>query len=100
MLQKVLDEVKRTPGVINLDELGKKLGIAPGSLEGMLGFLIQRGYLADNIDPTETPTCETGKTCSNGHACPGPAECPFMIQMPRVFSLSVGGEQNKDNSPE
>jgi hypothetical protein len=82
--------------VVKLDELSKRLGIDPGTLESMVDFLVRRGYLANQVEPAESPICENGQTCSSGYACPGPAECPFMIHLPKIYTLSFQQEPQEE----
>lgn len=89
MLQQVLTEIKASQGTIRLDELSRKLSIAPSALEGMINFLVQKGHLRDEEKHEEALLCEVGSVCSSGSTCPGPQACPFVMKMPRTYSLSI-----------
>ena len=64
MLQQVLDEIKASQGVLNLNELTQKLGIERSALAGMIQFLVQTGRLLDEEAAGLSPddVC-AGKTC-------------------------------------
>jgi hypothetical protein len=91
MLKQVLAELRSAESGLNLNELSCKLGIECSALEGMIGYLAQKGKLQDNKKVYEMALglCDMG---SCGGTCPGPQGCPFVIKLPRIFSLPASEE--------
>ncbi len=86
MLQQVLNEIKAANGVINLNDLAKKLGIDRSALDGMIQFWVRKGRLKEDDINSEMPDACTSTACSS--SCSGPKECPFVMTMPRTYSLA------------
>jgi len=82
MLTRVLDEIERSDGAIDLRTLGRRLEIEPGVLEGMIQFWVRKGRLIDHRSaPAESADCPP---C--GPACGGGATCPFVVALPRTVA--------------
>lgn len=86
MLHRVLQEIEAAQGLINLNDLSRKLGVEPGALEGMIGYWVRKGRLRDAGRPTEIPLNHCA-TPACGRSCPGPQGCPFVIKMPKTYTL-------------
>jgi hypothetical protein len=84
MLWKVLQEVEAAQGLLDLNELSRRLGIDRSALDGMIQFWVRKGRLVDDAGAG----CATA-TCA-GHGCGGCAggqSCPFTMKLPRTISL-------------
>jgi hypothetical protein len=84
MLSKVLHEIERTDGTLNISDLQRKLGVERSALEGMMQFLVQTGRLVDGDASIEE--CDTN-TGSCGPICTGLVECAFVAKMPKTYKL-------------
>ena len=62
MLSRILKEFKKAEEAINLNEIGRRLSIEPGALEGVIGLVVQQGKL--NEVPPEGPPCASCAGCS------------------------------------
>jgi hypothetical protein len=85
MLWKVLHEVERAQGPLDLNELSRRLDIERSALDGMIQFWVRKGRL---VDDSAGAGCAT-VACAN-HGCGGCASgqgCPFTMTMPRTLSL-------------
>ena len=85
MLRQLLCEVEATQGPLDLNELGRRLDVERGALDGMIQFWVRKGRLIDN-----RAAAEDAAVCAPGHCggcCPGPQSCPFTMKMPRTYSL-------------
>ncbi len=80
MLQQVLKELESAQGQVNLDDLSRKLGIERSALEGMIGFLVQKGKLRDDF-----LACAGGRC---GASCSGVQSCSLVTKLPRSFSVA------------
>jgi len=87
MLRQVLQELESARSAVNLNDLGRKLGVERSALEGMIAYLVHKGKLRDDERAQEIAMglCNSG---SCGGSCPGPQGCPFVMKMPRTFSLN------------
>jgi hypothetical protein len=88
MLQKVLNEVKRAGGTVNLNELALKLNVERSALDGMIQFWIRKGRIRDD-DLAESQPFEACQTNGCAGNCPGPKGCPFVMTPPRTFSIKL-----------
>jgi len=86
MLHQVLRELESAGGPMNLNELGRKLGVERSALAGMIDYWVRKGRLQDNDLVMDAAVCNSS-ACSAGVSCPGPQGCPFVMKMPRTFSL-------------
>jgi UDP-N-acetylglucosamine pyrophosphorylase len=71
MLEQVLQELELAKSAVNLNDLGRKLGVERSALEGMIAYLVRKGKLGSRA------------------SCPGPQGCPYVVKMPRTFSLTI-----------
>lgn len=85
MLWRVLHEVERAQGPLDLNELSRRLDIERSALDGMIQFWVRKGRLVDNSTGAGCVTV----ACAN-HGCGGCASgqgCPFTMTLPRTLSL-------------
>ena len=47
MLAQIIDEFKRADGLLDLNELSRRLGVERSALEGMLQLLVRQGKLRE-----------------------------------------------------
>ena len=81
MLKRILNEFESASGGLSINELGHRISVERGALEGMIDYLVLKGKLQDDEKVQEV--------CSSGSCCPGPQGCPYVIKMPRTFSLTT-----------
>jgi hypothetical protein len=88
MLHEVLRLIETAGGPLTVAELSRRLGIAPGALEGMLEFWARKGRLV--VDGGTAAACSG--SCMAGASgcggCSGAAGCPFMARLPRSYSVA------------
>jgi len=84
MLQRILNEFESAPGGISINELGHRIGVERGALEGMIDYLVRKGRLQDDKTATAVTMCQSS---SCGASCPGSRGCPFVVETPRTFSI-------------
>jgi len=53
MLSQIIDEFKRADGLLDLNELSRRLGVERSALEGMLQLLVRQGKLCEIGSGTE-----------------------------------------------
>ena len=89
MLQSVLEQIRKSDGVVSLDELSRKLGIEESALEGMLDYCVRKGILLESTNYAEVDVCYSvvGGCGSN---CEGYNGCPLIARMPRTYELHKG----------
>ena len=87
MLKRILHEFESAPNGISINELGRRMGVERGALEGMIDYLVRKGRLQDDRAATAVAMCQSGGCAS----CPGSRECPFAVEMPRAFSIIPKG---------
>ena len=88
MLQRILEEFESAPGGISINELGHKIGVERGALEGMIDYLVRKGRLQDDKAASAAMMCSNGGCVS----CSGARKCPLVVETPRTFSLTVRDE--------
>lgn len=66
MLSQILREFRESGGVINLNELSQRLGVARSALDGMLETLQGQGKLTEVAETVVTDGCHD---CSSCHVC-------------------------------
>ena len=64
MLAQIINELKQADGLLDLNELSRRLGVERSALEGMLELLVRQGKLREVGAGTET--------CAH---CPGQLSC-------------------------
>jgi len=82
MLRRILNEFESATGGISINELGHRLGVERGALEGMIDYLVHKGQL-QNDRAAAVAMCQSGGCAS----CPGSRGCPFVVETPRAFSI-------------
>ncbi len=83
MLWKVLQEVEAAQGLLDLNELSRRLDIDRSALDGMIQFWVRKGRLVEDTGHGNAAACA-------GHGCGGCASgqsCPFTMKLPRTISL-------------
>ena len=67
MLQRIINEINNSNGVINKKELTRKLDIDPTTLEGMLVFLHNSGRIRiENVQETLGGCVDSCANCQTG----------------------------------
>jgi len=61
MLAQIIDEFKRADGLLDLNELSRRLGVERSALEGMLQLLVRQGKLCEIGSGTEACAHCTGR---------------------------------------
>ncbi len=61
MLSQIIDEFKRADGLLDLNELSRRLGVERSALEGMLQLLVRQGKLCEIGSGTEACAHCTGR---------------------------------------
>jgi hypothetical protein len=94
MLYQVLEEIEQAHGPVLINDLGRKLGIDPGALMGMIEFWVRKGRLRDD----DTALAEGLACASNGCGshCSGVSGCAFTVKMPKTYSLKKNNLHNDD----
>jgi hypothetical protein len=86
MLSQIIDAFKQTAAPLDINELGRRLGIERSALEGMLGLLVRQGRLREI------------KPCSEECArCRSRAGCGYLKSgnlMGTVYELPVSNSDN------
>jgi hypothetical protein len=80
-LGQVLQAFEETGTGMRLDDLSRKLGIDPGTLDSMIQHWVRKGRIRRVEDP--------GGECGS---CGVKGKCPFVVQMPRYYELATGGD--------
>ena len=87
MLQQGLAEIQAASGPIDLNALGRKLGVQPSALEGMIQFWVRKGRLrVHRVADDEDMVCAVQPICTRG--CPGPDQCPLLAATRRGYSIA------------
>jgi len=60
MLSRIIDEFRKSSGLLDLNELSQRLGVEKSALDGMLQLLVRQGKLRDIGLGTEACTHCTG----------------------------------------
>lgn len=95
MINQVLHEIENTQGALNMNELSRKLGVDRTALDGMIQFLVHKGYLVDD-DAAQLAAGDSCATGSCGGSCPGPSHCTFIAKMPKSYSVSTRIKSTRD----
>ena len=90
MLIQVLREIKTSQGTLNLDDLGRKLGVERSALQGMIDYWVRKGRLQDDQEMATAADICTHVSC--GGSCTGPRNCSFKMNMPKTYSISWQNE--------
>jgi hypothetical protein len=72
VLRQVLEALESIQGPVNLDDLGRRLGVERSALEGMINFWERKGRLRSDALAARPNVCASG-TC--GGSCPGVRRC-------------------------
>ena len=91
MLIQVLREIKTSQGMLNLDDLSRKLGVERSALQGMIDYWVRKGRLQDDQEKATTTDMCIPMSCAG--SCTGPRNCSFKMKMPKTYSISW---QNED----
>jgi hypothetical protein len=80
LLHAVLREIQSAPGMVNLDDLSRKLGVERSALEAMIAFWVRKGRVrtigaAEMIGICANGDC--GTSCSAEQACVLATEKPY-----------------------
>ena len=67
MLSQIIEEFKKADGVIELNELGRRLGVERSALEGMLELLVRQGKLRE-VGTETCAHCPGHLSCAHGQA--------------------------------
>jgi hypothetical protein len=94
MLRRILTEIKKSSGTVDLYELQQKLGINRSTLEGMIQHLVRTGRLVD--DNAEQVSANQGCAGSSCGSCAGLANCAFVAKMPKTYSLQLDDQEIED----
>jgi hypothetical protein len=86
MLIQVLREIKTSQSTLNLDDLGRKLGVERSALQGMIDYWVRKGRLQDDQEMAITPDICTSVGCAG--SCTGSRNCSFKVKMPKTYSIS------------
>ncbi|MDX1412736.1 MAG: FeoC-like transcriptional regulator [Candidatus Promineifilaceae bacterium] len=81
----MLDEIEKAHGPILVGDLGRKLDIDPGVLEGMIEFWIRKGRLCDDDAILENGLACAPNGCSDH--CAGSGGCAFTVKLPKTYSI-------------
>jgi hypothetical protein len=81
MLTQILDEYRKSSGVISLDHLSRKLGVERSALDGMLETLVRQGKLRE--------VGKAGAVCGSCHsgACHGCSAHGAAVDMGKAYEL-------------
>jgi hypothetical protein len=79
VLRQVLRELESAEGPVNLNDLGRKLGVERGALEGMIAFWVRKGRLKDDYATATMGACARGDCAV---CCPGSQSCPLVTKLP------------------
>ena len=84
-LNKLLEMIEDSRGLISIRDLARELGVTQSRVENMLDYWILKGKIrASNILP------DCGSCGSSGN-------CPFILDMPKTFELiDDKGDQNDE----
>ncbi|NOX60852.1 MAG: hypothetical protein GXP42_02725 [Chloroflexi bacterium] len=98
MLHQVLAEIEAASGPIDLNALGRKLGVQPSALEGMIRFWVRKGRLKVHRveDGAEGLVCAVQPLCTRG--CPGPEQCPLLAATSNTYPVTVGSGSSEKSS--
>ena len=89
MLTKLLALVDRADGPVNVDDLGRRLGVERSALTPMLDLLERRGLLTEWRQDDSSVAC-AGGAC--GTSCTAVEGCPFVAgALPRILELGRNG---------
>lgn len=91
MINRVLQEVKKSQAPFSVTALSEKLGIDRSALEGMLAFWVRKGRLQEDGQQS-TANGKGSECCSCGLACSGAGNCAFMARMPKIYSVASNGK--------
>lgn len=94
MLRRILAEIEKSSGAVDLNELQQKLGVDRSALEGMIQHLVRTGRLVD--DHAEQISANQGCAGSSCSSCPGLASCAFVAKMPKTYSLQPDDQRIED----
>ncbi len=84
MLWKVLQEVEAAQGLLDLNELSRRLDIDRSALDGMIQFWVRKGRLVDDAGAGPVTVACAGHGCGG---CASGQSCPFTMKLPRTISL-------------
>jgi hypothetical protein len=87
MLREVLQAVEEAKGPVTLVELGRRLSVDPGVLEGMLDHWARRGRLVvdGNLAVACPGSCAAACSCGSNSS---KSSCPFVTRLPRSYSVA------------
>lgn len=87
MLQAILSEIRNAQQPIDLQSLSRRLDIDPQALEGMIQFLVQKGYLLKQLpygnDIEQCASCGLFRK----NTCPGPEKCTYVLKLPPSYAI-------------
>ncbi|KPK47489.1 MAG: hypothetical protein AMJ77_02955 [Dehalococcoidia bacterium SM23_28_2] len=67
MLSRIIEELEKARGPLNLDELSRRLGVQRSALDGMIETLVRKGRLRE-VELGEAPPMCAG--CAERSGCP------------------------------
>lgn len=85
MLRNVLEEIKKTNGPIDLNQLARTLELDRPVLDSMIEFWVRKGKLQDiQLETSKAVACYSPScgSCS-------PTHCPHVGTMPRSFTIRL-----------
>ena len=85
MLARILKEFRESDGGVNLNELGRRMGVERSALDGMLATLVRQGRLR------EIGAGEAAGGCHCSAACPGCAGCGQACSLGKAYELVASG---------
>ena len=69
MLTRIIDEFRKADGVVDLNELSRRLGVDRSALKGMLALLVHQGKLREVGASSEDCTrCAEHLGCAHQHS--------------------------------
>ena len=88
ILDRLLYEVSGARGPISTTELGRRLGVSPSALDGMVSVLVRQGKLVgdDSASGGDVLAC-SGTAC--GTVCVGIDDCAFIASIPTSHRLVI-----------
>jgi hypothetical protein len=85
MLTQILSLLEQHNGGLGAREIGRRLHIQPGALEGMLELLVRKGRLVK--------LCAAQTTCSD---CPLRSDCNLLAGQNTRYVLNAKAQNHKD----
>ena len=91
MLSQVLHEIENLKSPITVRELSQKLRVEPNALDGMIEFLVRKGFIQND---DHTTTCQTDSGVCSTSSC-DTTSCVFIAKMPKTYSTPQAATYQK-----